>query len=748
MRKTKLRNVWPEKDPIAPRGNGFRPMFTRTLRSKLGLVLALAALALALPHQVLALKGSASVKLRKNDGLAAGVPFQTNSLTEDYSLSQLIHPWHRFSLGADFMARRERNDGDTDGLAYDNERDALRPGLRIHYRTGPLVLGLVGGASRLDQFRNGHHFQRDDRLFSTFSSSVQSRSVSFSGHGQWARSWREIESAERESRDQVLSGSLRVTPSSSFEARYQVQDSRSELPAENLETRYTNHRINLKGARSLADERGDVSLEVSTNRKSNSTRIAPEVGLGYLLPIFGGFVLDDTPEILDPLEDDPVSASALFDNDLDTPTAVAIGDAAPPVREFGGDFRNLVYDFGEQVTISAARITVDSYLNLPEFMHWSVYLSDDPDGREWGAALSEAAVSITYQEWETGRQGWEIVLAAPATARWFKVVNTKTGLTADQLNVTELEVFGPQEETRSGDVVYQHLVKAETRWQLTSRLEGRYFANLDLRRGGGSDRRQDGLLHGAELSYDLGAWRASASQQMDRREVGGEVANDATRRLVSLQTADPGPWRCRLSYSHLKDQGSSRDQTTQNVALSVTWQAAPQLTLLHQSGYGKRSDQAWGSDADSWFTQFTVRGNPRPSLQLDVERLDRWVSATAGSGFTSFNNTRIQFSWSILPRLGLTGLNQYQLRGDVGSWLHRHNLTWGLLQEGDMKFSLFLSDYRDTVNDRIQFGGGVNFAWQARSRLVFEGGTSQLNIRQAGVERDATNYHLRGRWHF
>ena len=38
---------------------------------------------------------------------------------------------------------------------------------------------------------------------------------------------------------------------------------------------------------------------------------------------------------------------ALFDRDRVTATSINLGDSAPVVREFGGDYRNLQFDFGE-----------------------------------------------------------------------------------------------------------------------------------------------------------------------------------------------------------------------------------------------------------------------------------------------------------------------------------------------------------------------------------------------------------------
>ena len=84
---------------------------------------------------------------------------------------------------------------------------------------------------------------------------------------------------------------------------------------------------------------------------ASSLRSRLFVGLQYLLPSAGGFWIDDSPSLLDPLEAQPELVPALYDNDRTTSTTINLGDEAPRGRDYGGDYRNIYLDFGEPVTM-------------------------------------------------------------------------------------------------------------------------------------------------------------------------------------------------------------------------------------------------------------------------------------------------------------------------------------------------------------------------------------------------------------
>ena len=67
---------------------------------------------------------------------------------------------------------------------------------------------------------------------------------------------------------------------------------------------------------------------------------------------------------------------------------INIGDNASVVRQFGGDYRNLGLDFGEPEPFTAMILYVDRVVRFPELIEWLVYVSDDPEGRDWGESAA------------------------------------------------------------------------------------------------------------------------------------------------------------------------------------------------------------------------------------------------------------------------------------------------------------------------------------------------------------------------
>ena len=107
----------------------------------------------------------------------------------------------------------------------------------------------------------------------------------------------------------------------------------------------------------------DIDAQASHFRQDGE-QVLPG-GERLLQPLWGGFSLDDTPEFQDILEPDPVQDTRLYDGDRDARSGVNIGDSAPPVQEYGGDWRNIIFDFGEPERITAAVLYVDTRVGFP-----------------------------------------------------------------------------------------------------------------------------------------------------------------------------------------------------------------------------------------------------------------------------------------------------------------------------------------------------------------------------------------------
>ena len=129
-------------------------------------------------------------------------------------------------------------------------------------------------------------------------------------------------------------------------------------------------------------------------------------------------------EIHDPLEEELITESALYDRDRNTATIIDIGDEAPIAWQFGGDYRNIQYDFGEIVDVFGGFLFVDRILDFPDLIEWRIFSSSDPDGRIW-TELDPQAAEATYTELSTGLQGWELTLSSPVSARFIKIVDVK-----------------------------------------------------------------------------------------------------------------------------------------------------------------------------------------------------------------------------------------------------------------------------------------------------------------------------------
>ena len=58
------------------------------------------------------------------------------------------------------------------------------------------------------------------------------------------------------------------------------------------------------------------------------------------------------------------------------------------VRQYGGDYRNLIFDFGEIEEMSQILVYVDREVRFPDLNQWLVYVSDDPEGSRLGAGIA------------------------------------------------------------------------------------------------------------------------------------------------------------------------------------------------------------------------------------------------------------------------------------------------------------------------------------------------------------------------
>lgn len=705
-------------------------------------------LVLCLPLQAAALDGRLDVTGTNSEGLTDNASFSTSILRLDSSLEQQI----RLGRGLFFRAQyRDLNESSTSRSATflsDYSTRTRLPAVSLNFRGARLRWGLSVEAYRRDFDGGGFGERQDERLDgSAFVQFNLSRGFATLRVSDTASDRRDTAGNPIENRDRSLRGSFQFDTAVG-EFLYTGSLTHDDaITAGHLRER-TTHGLRYQANRSWAGGRGRTSIEARTDRFAETLTSRFSVIATRLTPLFSGYALDDTPEELDPLEPDPVALSALSDFDRDTPTSLDIGDAAAPVREYGGDYRNLLIDFGDPESVGSAVLYVDRIVRFPEFMQWRVFVSDDPSGIDW-TEIAPGRVTANWREWNDGRRGWEFLLDEPVTSRRFKFVNVKTGPTEDVILLTELELYDPLPSDRRMEesTTRRHRLVGSTSYDLTRRLTLGYRANLTKRSYDDASRDLTGTIHAFEARlrltgltlaglYSLNTLESEARQNTDTRSLSLSATSDVERDL----------WG-RLSWHHDDDRSLGRSRLTDDVALDGTWHLAPGLTVLQKTGWGTLDDGISDQETRSWFNVTTLRSQPRRSVTLDLNRSTRWVSRDAGEGYSSFNTTDSTLRWSILPLLSYSGQLRYESRDDA-NWLWRHGLSWHPLPGAavDMRFSL--NYHSDSRTDMRQRGGGVHATWRARPRLRLEGRADLQYQERNGVDSTPFNTQWRATWTF
>lgn len=714
----------------------------------MALACALALAAAGGPGPALALEGRAEVRGNTQEGVALGLDYRTSTLTETYQLGQRRGFSPRWDVRAGYLVRRENTESRSGDLSTDLRRVSLLPDFGLSFRNDFLRAGLTGSGLRKDEFLQDEAMRRDDRLDSGAWVRAVTTAVETEVRWQLTRAWRYEAAGDRRTEDDILSASALARPSASDEVSYKFTNADHEVPTSGSFTRFRTHALTYGGSHDFAGGRGRAYLQVRSSHFRQENRYG-DGARELLQPIFAGLMLDDTPQISDPLEPEAVAVAGLTDGDRQGATTVQIGDSAPAVREFGGDYRNLILEFGETIAVSHAVLYVDARVDFPQFMQWQVYATEDPERRDWGLALSPAAVTAAYREWENGEQGWEFTFAAPASARSVKFVDVKTGPTEPELAVTELEVYTTAQGASYASTLVRHRLIGEVGYQAAADLHLRYSTDLSQRRFEDESRNLTGSNHTFGGQWTPGTWTLGAQHSLSRLGSDRETTTDADNQLVSLSSDPARDVQGKLTWARFADRSAGRDQVTSNWTIDGNWDIAPDLVLHQRAGVGTRSFELTATSTRSWFVMVEMRGAPKPNLNLDLRRSDRWSeSETGGTGFTTFNETEFLVDWSLLPLVNWSSMTRYQVRGDRDDWLLRNNVSWSPAPGGRLSLQVFASDYQDTALSIIQRGGGASLVWRPFARMTLEGGAEELYTRQGGERNSPTNVHFRGNWTF
>lgn len=695
-----------------------------------------------------AVDGRVDLRASRQSGSAGETAYRTDSLLEDYNLGE------RFGLGPhwlanfDLIARREQLESRAFGLTSYSETTALIPSFALNFRQDHWQGSLNGRGLRRDWAGSVSAGRRDENVdFGAWLRGVSTK-WELEVRLQEQASWRQENDLTRENREHNQTVTLRRYFAGDGDLRYTYSRSRQDLVTADNSVLYRSHQLQFRGTYDFADRRGQVDLNVLASLFRQDGEVTLAGGERLLQPVWGGFSLDDTPGYLDPLEPDPVEDARLHDGDRDAPTAVNIGDSALPVQEYGGDWRNIIFDFGGTEQITSAVLYVDTRVNFPGLISWLVFVSDDAEGRDWGNALDVGSYSMIYQDLANGRQGWQLTFNQPIAHRRLKLVDVKFGLTEPDIRVTELEVYGPAEDTTETVArTEQGRFRGGVRYDLLPVLELRYFTELEERRYVEADERLTSQLHQFGLAWQISRWRLQAQHQFNTLDSPNGRNTDANSQTVSLsRTTDPR-LKWRFSYIRTDDQSYSSKQLTNTVSADVNWLALPRLTLNQKFAYGERDAEDIEGTAHSWSSITTLRGDIRPSMIATLRRSDRWSDQEAGSGFSRFNDTDWNLNWTILPLVTLVSQVNYKVR-ETDQLIFRHTLAWSPLPGGSVGLRFYATDYQDSRTDYLRRGAGTLITWKPRPRLRLEAGAEQALIKQDDQRNTPVNLNARGSWTF
>lgn len=703
----------------------------------------------AVAGDALALDGRVDIRTTHQEGRTGDQTIESDDRRELYSLDEMRRLWGRSSLQLQYLVRRDILSGTAAGATVDSRLVVQTPSANLSWQVAGVRTNIYGRANRADQELAGTPNLRDDSLEYGLWSTARPGTLDLNLSLSRRTSWRRGVDADRENREDQGSATARwqVTPHDNLQARLSRIDLRSVTTG--LRTTFRTVQATYQGDRGFAEGRGRAAWTVLHSRFDQRDRFDGQSSLQYLLPSAGGFWIDDTPSLQDPLEAQPEPVPALYDNDRTTSTVINLGDNAPRGRDYGGDYRNIYLDFGEPVAMDAAFLRVDRRLTfIAEIIQWDVYVSDDAENRDWGQPLPPDAWTARFVDLETGEQGWEFSFPATITHRRIKLVDRKLGATMDDLFVTEFEVRQAVTDDRPESRQDQNrtLLQGELDYRPHTRLRLRLDSMLDRRSsagGGMLDRRN----HGATAHWRLGVWLASAQSQWAVEESPSGLGTRANSQMVSMTRQAPGRLSARVAWSRVADDNYDARFTTESVAADATWRAAPALSFSQRVTRGWRTSESGTSDSDSWVSTSEIRSAPRPGLRFDLSRAIRWVGREAGPGFTSYNTTQIDAHWEVAPQFTIWSQYTSQER-DVRDWTLRNAASWSPWQGGSVLLTLQANDYQDTRIDQLRRGGGASMDWQARPRLFLSAGIEKHYEKFQGRTSGPVSFHARGYWTF
>jgi hypothetical protein len=704
---------------------------------------------LLVPSSGFALDGLVELRGSHQEGRAGIEAYETDTLWQILNMGQSVNFSRQWFLRVDANARRERLWGKSQFDSASNDKKFMSPNFNLTFHDPTYRVSLHGRAIRTDQVRTGLPDQRDEHVDIGLWGTANYDWLKLDANAQEAASWRYAAGHDRENRDHQASFLARANVSEDDEVRYRFSRTKQDLVNLNSASTFITNVLQYRGKHFFDEQRGDFNIYALYNNFQQTDHVDDLVGLQYVLPVYAGYVLDDTPGNFDPLEGEPIEVPDLYDRDRDTPTEINIGDNAPPVRDYGGDFRNILLDFGDTQEINTLILYVDRLLRFPGLMNWALYVSDSADGRDWGTVLSPATYTINYVEYETGRQGWVVQFETPINHRRIKMVNSKLGPTEPDIFITEFELFQTSITTtpdRKSTTIRQRL-EGDVGYYIAPQLRVRYAGSIDRQEYDSQDRNLKGISNLVGADWRFSNWLLSG--RYDTYTLRGPSRRDTDTNTKSLSLARDRDTAVfgRLSWVQTVDNSFDAKYKTSSLLADASWRIAPRLTFNQKINYSVRTAQEVTGQSDAWALISEIRSNPKPNMFLDLRYSDRWVTEVLGTGFTNFTDAEVTGSWAIFPYLNYAGQAVYQMR-DRTDWLFRNSLSWAPLPGGSMVFQFHVRDHQDTRTDYMRRGGGASLTWKARPRLNLYGGVDKF-YEKVGSERGyPVSYEFRGYWTF
>jgi hypothetical protein len=698
----------------------------------------------------LALDGLIDVRGYRQGGRAGETEYANETLWERYALDQRVMFDQSVLFQIRYTFQRENLWGSFAGNTSKSRRVTQGPFMLLTYRGETFRAGLTGNGLRKEFFVPGVSTRTDDNITSTIWANYDIDRADFVLRYLYTLTERTQGEIDNETRNSALSFIADVDLSANDRLQYSVNNTVNKGITRGTETNYLTNVFQYWGSHRFGGDRGRFNIFANANRFDQTNFYTAKGARQYIPPIWGGFLLDDTPGEQDPLEPDPTREPLLHDNDVVTATAINIGSDAPVVREFGGDYRNIILDFGDPTAMDSIALYIDTQINFPGLIQWLVYVSDDPEGRLWGEPLTPDVATVTYNEWELGRQGWEVKLASTLTQRRVKLVNVKFGVTEPDIFITEMEVFSPPIDvaTKPKTTLHRFRFNGDIKYNILPDLEVNFSTDMYKQISTGGSRDLSGGVHQLGSIWRPNDWDVNAFYQVTSLTGTTRYETDVHAQFLSVGRRFNKKIDARVFWRRADDNSTGLNYTTNDVNLEFNWRIAPGLSYNQRFGRGLRTDNTSSAESESWVLRSTIRATPIRVLSLDLQRVDRWVSQYAGSGFSNFNNTELITRWSIMPYLAYHNLLVYQVRENFSDWSARNQLSWSPIPGGTMGISFNVVDYRDTRIDIVQQSAGVALTWQARVNVKMEFGAETVNVTLRGEKNRPTNLYLRGRMNF